>query len=104
MLVHFVFGEFPKKELFFGWLLNFFNAIVFATVTGKAIGRPMSEFFLWGLLGHGLRFGALLMALVAIWRWAGLHFEVVVTVTLMGYFLCLAGEVLALRRITLDME
>ena len=104
VLVHFLFGEIPQKELFFGWLIILINAYLFAVLTGQAIGKPLQGFFIWGLLVNGLRFGLLLIVLIVMWRSTSINFDVVVTVTLFGYFFCLAGEVLALQQVTLDMD
>ena len=93
-----LFGGFLKKELFFCWLVNFFNAYLSALICKKAVGAAGNSFLAWALLGHGLRFGLLVIAIFyAIVTKLGDPMAIV-ALTLTGYIIFMVGEVLMLHQ------
>lgn len=92
------FGGFLKIELFFCWIVNFFNAYLSALISRKAVGRKANSFLMWALLGHGMRFGLIIIAIFyAIVTQMGDQMAIV-ALTLTGFIIFMVGEVLALHQ------
>ena len=92
----FAFGAFLKKELFFRWFLNLFNAYLSAAISRKAVGRELIAFLAWSFLGHGIRFFAVLIVTgIAIMTGWG-HQAALIVFILTGYLIFTLGEVVIL--------
>ena len=94
------FGGLLKKELFFSWFLNLFNAYLFALISKKALGKEQNTFLSWALLGHGVRFLMVLIAVGIVILTEFGHQESLIIFVLLGYFVFTIGEV----RVLLQMN
>ena len=94
-----IFGDWLKKELFFSWSLNLFNAYLFAAISRRAVGKELNTFLAWSLLGNGIRFlvvlGAIGTVIMADWG----DPVAVITFILSGYLIFMVGEILDLVRL-----
>lgn len=93
------FGGWLKKEIFFSWFLNLFNAYLFAAISRRAVGKEVHAFLAWSLLGNGIRFlvvlGAIGTVIMADWG----NLTAVITFILSGYLIFMVGEILDLLRL-----
>lgn len=85
------------KEIFYSWLLVFFNAYIGIFIANRAIKSDSSAFFAWGLLGNGVRAGIFLILLLLIVEWAIFNVRGFVLTTFFGYFTFLAVEIYGLQ-------
>jgi len=91
-------GEFVKKETFYCWLLNGFNAYSFAFICRSAIGSELTVFLGRFLLAQSLRMAANFALIFGAWRLETVDFKAIVAMALAGYFLVLFIEVKELAR------
>ena len=80
----------PRKELFYSWLLVFFNAYIGIFIANRALKRKSVGFFAWAFVGNGMRSIAFLVLLFCILEWEILHVRGFVLKTFFGYFTFLA--------------
>ena len=96
----FAFGDLLKKELFFSWFLNLFNAYLSASICKIAVGKGLNAFLAWSLLGGGLRFLTVLSAVgyVIYVDWG--NQLALITFILSGYLIFMVGEIVFLLRLS----
>lgn len=87
----------PTREIYYGWLLVFVNAVIGALVVSQALRYRSTGFFVWGVLINGLRCMAYLAALLIISRLGILRSREFVSIALFGYYVFLAGEIYCLH-------
>jgi len=80
----------PTKELFYSWILVFFNAYIAIFIANRAVKQKSGGFFAWAFLGNGIRSIAFLILLFCILEWEILHVRGFVLKTFFGYFTFLA--------------
>ena len=89
------------KELFYCWLLVFFNAYIGIFIANQAINRDFTGFMVWGFLINGIRNGAFLILLLVIVKHELINDRGFVLLTFFGYFSFLAAEIIGLQKHTL---
>ncbi len=87
----------PTKEIFYSWLLVFFNAYIGIFIANKALKRKSGGFFAWALLGNGIRDGIFLILLFCFLEWEILNARGFVLKTFFGYFTFLAVVIYGLQ-------
>jgi len=97
VLAEFVWGGDVKKELFFCWIIHFFNAYTSALINKHAIGKTIDVFFKWALLGHGIRLGIILLLVICA-KVSGIgNFYIVGSMTAALYMVNVIIEVIYLK-------
>jgi hypothetical protein len=86
-----------KNELFFSWLLVFFNASIGTFIANRAVKSDSTGFWVWAFLVNGFRAGVFLILLLAIVKWKVTNVSGFVLLTLFGYFAFLAAEIYGLQ-------
>ncbi len=76
----------PRKELFYSWLLVFFNAYIAIFIANQALRPKTAGFYRWAFLGNGIRSVAFLVFLLCILEWEILNVRGFVLKTFFGYF------------------
>jgi hypothetical protein len=98
--IFFTSGSFLKKPIFFSWLVNGINAYLSAQICRQAIGRGLKGFMFWALIANSIRVALFFLVLAALIWFEILHYQAYLVGLLVGYFCCLAGEVLALHSLS----
>ncbi|MDF7823152.1 hypothetical protein P4B35_03950 [Pontiellaceae bacterium B12227] len=86
-----------RKDVFYCWLLVFFNAYIGTFIANQAIKRDFTGFMVWALLINGLRAGLFLILLLSIVKWQVEEVRGFVLMTFTGYFIFLAAEIYGLH-------
>ena len=87
----------PTKELFYSWLLVFFNAYIAILIANRALKQDSGRFFTWAFLGNGIRSVAFLVLLLCLLEWEILNVRGFVLKTFFGYFTFLVVLVYGLQ-------
>lgn len=90
----------PRKEIFYCWLLVFFNAYIGTFIANKAIKSDFTGFMVWAFLVNGLRSGVFLVSLLLIVKWDVVNVQGFVLMTFLGYFAFLSVEIHGLQKHT----
>ncbi len=88
------------KEVFYSWLLVFFNAYIGTFIANQALKKGSTGFYVWGFLINGIRAGLFLVLLLIGAKWFVVHARGFVLITFFGYFIFLAAEVYGLQAYT----
>ena len=86
-----------RKELFYSWLLVFFNAYIGIFIANQAIRKEFTGFLVWGFLINGFRAGIFLIVLLSVIKLGILNVRGFVLITFFGYFAFLAAEIYGLH-------
>jgi len=92
-------GRFFPREVFAGWIVSLINAgAAFFLRRCTAAGGSRKAFWIWGLLGNGLRFLAVLaiVAAVIFLKWG--HAAVFALTVVAGYLSFMTGDIVGLIR------
>ncbi|MDF7798693.1 hypothetical protein P4C99_04420 [Pontiellaceae bacterium B1224] len=92
-----------KKDLFYCWLLVFFNAYIGTFIANQAIKRDSIGFLVWTFLMNGLRAGVFLFLLLSVVKWDVSNVRAFVLMTFFGYFAFLAAEISGLLKHTKEI-
>ena len=90
----------PRKDVFYCWLLVFFNAYIGTFIANQAIKRDFTGFMVWALLINGLRAGLFLILLLSVVNLDIINVRAFVLMTFFGYFSFLTAEILGLIKNT----
>ena len=93
----------PRKDVFYCWLLVFFNAYIGTFIANQAIKRGSTGFLVWAFLINGLRAGAFLILLLSVIKADVGNVRAFVLMTFFGYFAFLAAEIYGLHRYTISI-
>jgi hypothetical protein len=88
------------KDVFYCWLLVFFNAYIGTFITNQALKCRHTGFLVWAFLINGLRIVGFLILLLSIVKLSVVHERGFVLMTFFGYFTFLAAEVYGLHNHT----
>ena len=94
----------PTKDVFYCWLLVFFNAYIGTFIANQAIKRDFTGFCVWAFLINGVRAGLFLILLVSVVKWDISNVRGFVLITFLGYFAFLAAEIYGLHLHTLRIS
>ena len=93
-------GTFLPKPLFFGWLINLFNAYSAAEICRQSVGRGMTGFFGWAFLANSARVSVMLVIMVGMVVRIEEGRMLWIIPLMIGYFCLLGAEVLAINEIS----
>jgi hypothetical protein len=94
----------PTKDVFYCWLLVFFNAYIGTFIANQAIKRNFTGFMVWGFLINGVRAGLFLILLLSVVKWDISNVRAFVLMTFLGYFAFLAAEIYGLHLYTIRIS
>jgi hypothetical protein len=88
----------PRKDVFYCWLLVFFNAYIGTFIANQAIRRGSTGFLVWAFLINELRAGVFLILLLSVIKTDVENVRAFVLMTFFGYFAFLAVEIYGLHK------
>jgi hypothetical protein len=87
----------PIKEVFYSWLLVFFNAYIGTFIANKALKQDPTGFLVWGMLINGFRIGIFLIVLLVIIKMDVVDNRTFAAITILGYLIFLAREIFSIH-------